>query len=150
MIIQRLRDFILTYPGLAQGSQIQVLPFSPNVTEGNGLSYTGLGTPVFKNYVLGAAAVTYRESYSLDVLRDLIDPIENEAVTEFIRDLEKWIVRQSVLGKAPRFGSPDFQERMWAQGGALYMVNRDAQSPFAAYRTNIIIEYQEYYDESEE
>lgn len=151
LIIPKLRNFLLTYPGLEPGSQISVLPFSPNVTEGNGLSYTGQGAPAFTDYIDGNTAVSFRESYSLDILRHLIDEISNEEVTEFIRDFEKWVTKQSALGKTPRFGDPNYKERMWAQGGILYMVQMtDTPIPYAAYRTNIIIQYQELYKESED
>lgn len=141
-----MREFLLTYPNLEPGSTIDVLPFSPNITDGNGISYTGLGTPVIGRDVEGNTTITYRASFSLDILRHLIDEISNEEITEFIIQFEHWVIEQSIRGNTPRFGHEDYQETMWAQGGMLYMVQMtDTPIPFAAYRTNIIVQYQEIF-----
>ena len=146
--VTKLRDFLLTYPGLEPGSEIVVMPFSPNFTQGNGLSYSGLGETSIRNDVMGDAWAVYRESYTLDILRHLTDEIDNEEITEFIRDFEKWIVRQSIFRRAPRFGTDgDYDERVTARGGYLAVVeSKEASIPFAAYRTTITIQYQEHYD----
>lgn len=138
----------MTYPGIDTGSQISVLPFQPNVTQGQGISYTGLGTPIIGRDVLGNTTITYRANFVLDILRQLIDPISNEEITEFIIEFERWVIEQSIAGHAPRFGNDiDYQETMWAQGGILYMTQMvDTPIPFAAYRTNIIIQYQNIYE----
>lgn len=151
LIIPKLREFILTYPGLDPESKIQVLPFSPNVTEGNGISYAGLSAPVFVEDIVGNIEVTYRENYTLDIFRHLGDEISNEEITEFIRDFEKWVSVQSIRGKAPYFGDTPSRERMWAQNGILFMLQQqDVAVPFAAYRTNIIIQYQEFYESEDD
>lgn len=142
-----MREFLLTYPNLEPGSTIDVLPFSPNITDGNGISYTGLGTPVIERDVTIGSTVTYRASFSMDILRHLIDEISNEEITEFMMEFEQWVIEQSLMGNAPRFGREGYDETMWAQGGILYMVQQppDVQIPFAAYRTNIIIQFQKFY-----
>lgn len=153
LFLGRLIEFIESCPFLnATGSitaspfdpinRVVVVPFDPNVTQGNGLSYNGLSAPIIQPDVMGNIRITNQANFTLNILRQIIDPISNQETAEFISRFEQWVLYQSLRKKAPLFGSRDYDERMWADGGFLWNVVQDAQIPFAAYQTNIHINYQ--------
>jgi len=154
LFLDRLIKFIESCPFLnATGNitaaqfdpvnQVVVVPFSPNVTQGNGISYNGLSSPTVERFIDGSIIVTNQANFTLNILRQFIDPIFNKETAEFISRFEQWVLTQSLIRKAPLFSIPFYpEELMWADGGFLWNVVQDANIPFAAYQTNIHIRYQ--------
>lgn len=139
--IEPLIAFIESCPFLNTTSKVVVVPFSPDTMQGNGLSYNGLSAPDVRKDTAGDITVINQANFTLNILRHLIDEISNKELAEFISKFEQWVLLQSLKGKAPRFGSTDYDEQLWADGGFLWEIVQDAQLPYAAYQTNIRVKY---------
>ncbi len=122
--LKNLRDWLETFDGMPAGADFyidhyQSAPRNASLTP-QGLSLLGM-----EEDVLGDLVLSMQLHFTLYVVLPKT-PGENSLATEnaeWLLAFQRWVIRQSVLGLAPKFGNEDTKhEQMRASGGGLLLL----------------------------
>lgn len=147
-----------------EGMQIiNVAPFESHIQDGNVLQYLGTTQPVISRDTIGNSWSTRQANFLWQLRKTYsIESYNNESMAELLSSVELWVEEMDLTAKqirydelltegyfatepfVPRFGSPDFNERIWADGGMLLDIN---ENPFyAQYQIQLHVQYQLEYE----
>lgn len=147
--IQKMREWLLTYPGMPQDDKFQIDYYSNDPSNAS-LTPNGLIEVGRNEYNDGMLAVTNQLNFNLEIIMSKPpDHSEDSASNaEWLLNLQKWVQRQSVLRKAPTFGNIDqHDEVIRAQNGSV-LESVDEGGVFL-YLVTISVQYREEIKEDE-
>lgn len=131
--LQRLRDWLATYPGYDILGNWQV-DYTDQVAGGGGVYPHGLVEISRSEDILGN--VTVRDQYNFGLYVALPkapgDDVGAEINADWLMDFQRWVQRQSVAGLAPRFGDDPRSETIKANSGALYDTDAEGMAIYMA------------------
>ena len=107
--LEKLRQWLLTFPGLGRELTVDYLGAGPGST---GLFPAGLEETSRREDLLGNVQVACR--YQFTLYRRMA-PGQDSA--QWFLDFQNWVQQQSVAGLAPRFGDVPDEEWLLAQKG---------------------------------
>lgn len=131
--LQRLRDWLATYPGYDILGNWRV-DYTDQVAGGGGVYPQGLVEISRSEDILGN--VTVRDQYNFGLYVALPkapgDDVGAEINADWLMDFQRWVQRQSVAGLAPKFGDDPRSETIKANSGALYDTDAEGMAIYMA------------------
>ena len=143
--LEKIRQWVSTYPGSDQMRDLKVDYFSQNPDNGS-IDPSGLIEVSRSEDILGNITVENQYNFGLYYVfakstQDDDGATEN---ADWLMDLQEWIQEQSVLNKAPRFGDEPLEERIQAQNGSVYGADEEGT---AIYMVQLSINFIKNYKE---
>ena len=112
-LIDRMREFVLSYPGWEAGGLL-FLDYTDGVPGNGGLFPAGVTEVSFREDILGNRQADMRLQVFLYRCG-----AEEEKDARWLLDFQNWVAAQCALGNAPRLGDVPFRERLRAEKGKL-------------------------------
>ncbi len=125
--LEKFREWIKTFPGFDILSEFQC-DFTDQALPGSaGLFPSGLVEVERRSDVMGNVTVTNQYNFGLYCVfsKPKGDDSAASVNADWVMDFQRWVQEQSVRGLAPTFGDVPREERMLAQNGVLYDVDKD-------------------------
>lgn len=141
--LQRLRDWLATYPGYDILGSFRV-DYTDQLT-GGGLFPQGLVEISRSEDILGNVEVRDQYNFALHLMLPKApgDDVGATINADWLMDFQRWVQEQSASGMAPRFGNTEAQEIVKANSGALYDTDREGM---ALYVVTLTAEYTMRYE----
>lgn len=130
--LKQMREFIKEYPGADILSQLDI-DYTDAIPNCAGLFPSGLVEVNRTTYINGDVSVLNQCNFALYTVFEKA-PNEDEGATinaDWLMDFQKWVQKQSVLGKAPTFGDEPRNEKIVAQNGAIYSADEEGTAVYA-------------------
>lgn len=127
--LQRLRDWLATYPGYDILGTFQV-DYTDQITGGGGIFPQGLVEISRTEDILGNIEVQDQYNFALHLMLPKAPGDDTGATlnANWVMDFQRWVQQQSVRGLAPTFGDEPRTERMKANSGALYDTDEEGMA----------------------
>lgn len=131
--LQRLRDWLATYPGYDILGNWRV-DYTDQVAGGGGVYPQGLVEISRSEDILGNVIVRDQYNFGLYVALPKApgDDVGAEINADWLMDFQRWVQRQSVAGLAPKFGDDPRSETIKANSGALYDTDAEGMAIYMA------------------
>ena len=134
-MLEKMETWLQTFPGWEGAVQIDYADATPGFC---GMYPQGVKELSRREDVLGNMAVRCRVTF---LLRKAACPGKDSA--KWLLDLQSWVMEQSRLGLAPKFGDEPLTERLRAYEGKL---DKLAQAGSALYTVQLSAEYTKIYE----
>lgn len=139
--LEKIRSWILTFPGIDRLQSLQV-DYLPKNAETGGITPSGLTEISRTEDMIGN--VTAENQYIFGLYYVLTKTEETaQANAQWILDLQRWVQEQSIRHLAPTFGDKPETERINAQNGVLYAENEDGT---ATYLVQLTANFTKFYE----
>lgn len=113
-MIDKMRAFLLSYPGWEEGKLLYI-DDTDNAPGNGGLFPQGVQTVAIRQDILGNCQQDYRATFTL-----YRASAETEADAPWLLEFQSWIDKQSALALTPKFGDVPQKERLRAEKGKLH------------------------------
>lgn len=146
--LEKVREWLKTYPGYKQLKELTVDATDPQPSNGS-VAPTGLVEVSRTSDILGNVTVTNQLNFTLYFVfaKAPDDDVGAEENAQWLMDFQDWVQAQSVTGKAPVFGDDRRMESVKAQNGTLYGADTDG---CAVYSVQLSAQYIKRYEEGNE
>lgn len=137
--LEKMREFIESYPGFDILSQFQV-DFTDQIPANGGIFPSGLVEISRKKDILGNTTITNQYNFGLYYVFAKV-PGDDAGATinaDWVMDFQEWVQKQSAIGAAPVFGDVPREERVIAQNGVLYDADDEG---LATYMVQISVQF---------
>ena len=144
--LEKLRDWLATYPDFDILSRFQV-DYTDQAVPGNGgLFPTGLVEIARYEDVLGNITVTNQYNFAIYCVFEKAEGDDVGAVlnADWVMDFQRWAQEQSIRRRAPQFGNTGEREVIKAQNGLLYEAEGEGT---AVYMIQLSIQFKTFYEE---
>ena len=142
--IEKIRDWLSTYPGMNRLHDLRVDYYEPNPDNGS-IAPSGLVEVSRAEDILGN--VTVKNQYNFGLYYVLTKAMDDDAgATEnadFVMDFQNWVQEQSVRHLAPTFGDEPDRETSAAQNGELYAADEEGT---AVYLIQLSVNFTKHYE----
>lgn len=142
--LDKIRDWLKTYPGAAPVRELKVDYYSPNPDNGS-IDPSGLIEVSRTTDIMGNVTVENQYNFALYFVL-LKSPDDDTGATDnaaLLMDLQRWVQDQSVCRLAPTFGDDPDTETIKAQNGALYAANEEG---VAVYTVQLSVNFIKYFE----
>lgn len=142
--LDKIREWLKTYPGAAPVRELQVDYYSPNPDNGS-IDPSGLVEISRKVGITGDVTVENQYNFALYfvLLKSPDDDIGATDNAALLMDFQRWIQEQSLRRLAPTFGDDPDTETIKAQNGALYAANEEG---VAIYTVQLSVNFIKYFE----
>lgn len=137
--LEKMREFIESYPGFDILSQFQV-DFTDQIPANGGIFPSGLVEISRKKDILSNTTITNQYNFGLYYVFAKV-PGDDAGATinaDWVMDFQEWVQKQSAIGAAPVFGDVPREERVIAQNGVLYDADDEG---LATYMVQISVQF---------
>lgn len=124
--LERIRQWVSTYPGIDRVSGIKVDYLSHN-PDNSSIDPSGVVEVTRKEDILGNVTVENQYNFALYFVFPK-DPGDDQGATdnaEWLMDFQRWVQEQSSRKNTPVFGDEPQDESARAQNGALYAADEE-------------------------
>ena len=142
--LERIRQWVSTYPGIDRVSGIKVDYLSHN-PDNSSIDPSGVVEVSRKEDILGNVTVENQYNFALYFVFPK-DPGDDQGATdnaEWLMDFQRWVQEQSIRKLVPTFGDEPAQETVKAQNGALYAADEEGS---AIYTVQLSINFIKNYE----
>lgn len=142
--LERVRQWLATYPGTAPVRELKVDYFSPNPDNGS-IDPSGLTEVSRTTDIMGNVTVENQYNFALYFVL-LKSPGDDEGATDnaaLLMDFQRWVQEQSIRKLVPVFGDDPDLETAKAQNGALYAADEEGT---AIYTVQLSINFIKNYE----
>ena len=142
--LQKIRDWLKTYPGTLPVQNLRVDYISARSDDGS-IEPSGLIEVSRTKDVLGNVTVENQLNFAL-YFTLLKAPDEDDGATEnadLLLDLQRWVQEQAILRLAPTFGDDPDLETIKAQNGALLFTDEEG---IGIYTVQLSVNYIKNYE----
>lgn len=142
--LDKIREWLKTYPGTAPVRELKVDYYSPNPDNGS-IDPSGLVEISRTVGITGDVTVENQYNFALYfvLLKSPDDDIGATDNAALLMDFQQWIQEQSLRRLAPAFGDDPETETIKAQNGALYAANEEG---VAVYTVQLSINFIKYFE----
>lgn len=129
--LQKIRDWIATYPGMDRLQSLWVDYYGPDPDRGN-LAPSGLVEISRKEDILGNVTVENQYNFGLYIALTKA-PGDDDGSTknaELVMDFQNWVQEQSIRHLAPTFGDEPQRETIKAQNGAIIAADNEGTAVY--------------------
>lgn len=137
-ILERVQQWLQTYPGWEDSLTVDMLPAGPGHM---GLFPTGMKELSRTEDILGNQQVAYRLGFTLR--RQVGVEEDNASHAAWLLDFQDWVRQQSQAGLAPRLGDVPAREKMWAEKGSLQKIS---PTGIGTYTVTLIANFTKLYE----
>ena len=141
--LERIRQWVSTYPGIDRVSGIKVDYLSHN-PDNSSIDPSGVVEVSRKEDILGNVTVENQYNFALYFVFPK-DPGDDQGATdnaEWLMDFQRWVQEQSSQRQTPIFGDEPQNESARAQNGALYAADEEGT---AIYLVQLSFDFAKYY-----
>ena len=142
--LEKIRQWLATYPGTIPVQGMKVDYFSPNPDNGS-IDPSGLVEVSRTEDILGNVTVENQYNFALYFVL-LKSPGDDAGATDnaaLLMDFQRWVQEQSIRKMVPVFGDKPEKETVKAQNGALYAADEEGT---AIYMVQLSINFIKYYE----
>lgn len=134
--LEKVRQWLGTYPGIIPMKGLKVDYFSPNPDNGS-IDPSGLVEVSRTENILGNVTVENQYNFALYfvLLKAPEDDVGATENADLIMDFQRWVQEQSVRHLVPTFGDEPTTERIQAQNGALYATDEEGTATYTVQLT---------------
>lgn len=131
--LEKIREWIKTYPGCSQLQELSV-DYTDEVPANGGVNPSGLLEVSRKRDILGNVTVLNQYSFTLYFVfaKAPGDDVGAEENAQWLMDFQDWVQSQSITGKAPVFGDDPRRETIKAQNGSLFTADSEGTAVYSA------------------
>lgn len=143
-VLEKVREWLNTYPGIMPMKGLKVDYYSPNPDNGS-IDPSGLVEVSRTEDILGNVTVENQYNFALYFVL-LKAPGDDEGATEnadLLMDFQNWVQEQSVRRLVPVFGDEPRRETIKAQNGAVYAADEEGT---AVYTVQLSINFIKHYE----
>lgn len=144
--LDKLREWLMTYPGMDRLRQMHVDYYSTEPDNGS-IDPSGLVEISKAEDILGNVTVEYQYNFGLYYMLAK-SPGDDAGATEnaaWVMGLQRWAREQSLLHLAPTFGDEPKTEEIKAQNGSVF--SADAEGT-AVYMVQLSVNFTKHYEVS--
>lgn len=144
--LEKVRQWLGTYPGIIPMKGLKVDYFSPNPDNGS-IDPSGLIEVSRTSDIMGNVTAENQYNFALYFVL-LKSPGDDEGATDnatLLMDFQRWVQEQSIRKLVPAFGDDPDTETVKAQNGALYAADEEGT---AIYMVQLSINFIKYYEVS--
>ena len=130
--LEKIRQWVSTYPGAARMRDMKVDYFSQNPDNGS-IDPSGLVEISRIEDILGNITVENQYNFALYFVF-LKDPGDDQGATEnadWLMDFQRWVQEQSIRKQIPTFGDDPAHEIARAQNGSLYAADEEGTAIYS-------------------
>lgn len=141
--LERIRQWVSTYPGIDRVSGIKVDYLSHN-PDNSSIDPSGVVEVSRKEDILGNVTAENQYNFALYFVFPK-DPGDDQGATdnaEWLMDFQRWVQEQSSRKNTPIFGDEPQNESARAQNGALYAADEEGT---AIYLVQLSFDFVKYY-----
>lgn len=143
--LERLKEWLQTYPGAAKLSELQV-DYTSSLPGAFGVFPAGLVEVKRTENLWGDVTASNQYNFALYIVleKSAGDDIAALVNADWVMDFQHWVQQQSAAHIAPTFGNVDAeQETIAAQNGALYEADADG---LAMYMVQLAANFKTFYE----
>lgn len=131
--LEKIREWIKTYPGCSQLRELSV-DYTEAAPANGGVNPTGLMEVSRQRDILGNVTATNQYNFTLYFVfaKAPGDDVGAEENAQWLMDFQDWVQSQSITGKAPVFGDAFQQEAIKAQNGSLFTGDSEGTAVYSA------------------
>ena len=141
--LEKMRAFLLTYPGWEQGG-LMYIDYTDGVPGNTGLFPAGREELARRADVLGNVYVDAKLHFAL--YRVSCGEEDGRKNALWLLDFQDWIEKQSVRGLTPHFGDVPLRERLRAEKGRL---TKERPGRTGLYVVELTADFTKYYEVNE-
>lgn len=130
--LEKIRQWVSTYPGSDRMRDLKVDYFSQNPDNGS-IDPSGLIEVSRSEDILGNITVENQYNFALYFVF-LKDPGDDQGATDnaaWLMDFQRWVQEQSIRKQIPVFGDDPARETARAQNGALYAADEEGTAIYS-------------------
>lgn len=145
--LEKIRQWLGSYPGFDILSAFQV-DYTSQVPGCGGLFPSGLVELNRRRDILGGVTVENQYNFAIYYLLEKAPGDDAGAADNaaWVMDFQRWVQRESVLGRVPRFGNTAARETARAENGTLYEVVGEGKEGTALYSVQLSVRFEVRYE----